>query len=388
MRLPIPAILAGLTALSAYASALGDAAALLKPGEWAAFGTQAWTTSLITTGVDNILNYSGSGVWDPIGREVRFVGQGHNEPEKMIIYDEAANTWRNSPPPVGTGIGHGYDHNAIDDRTGISYYRKYYSTGVYAYQDRNWSALPSLPGTESDYTCCGALVYSNDLGGLTFWSNGGIYAFRGGKWSTLKTGLPMGTYHNVAEYSKPYGLVIGGGGNGDNRLYALDPKGDVATLPPAPTGIGIYSGLLIADPSSGELLALGDTGAFYAYHPGNRSWKALPKPPARYLESGGSAILMTVAVPIETYGVVMFLHRDGIVLYKHAATGPVPVRPLPAQSAPEKGSPYRLWLSSDRAGLPSGENRIVRSLLGRASPFAGESSRSLPMGVFILSIRR
>jgi hypothetical protein len=94
-----------------YATALSDKAASMQPGTWSEFTTSGWTNALITTGVDKILNYANSAVWDSIKREVRFVGQGHMEAEKMIIYKESTNSWANASPPGGGGIGHGYDHN-------------------------------------------------------------------------------------------------------------------------------------------------------------------------------------------------------------------------------------------------------------------------------------
>lgn len=59
-------------------------------------------------------------MWDPVKREVRFVGQGHNEAEKMIVYSESDNSWKGISGPNSGGIGHGYDHNAINPATGIA----------------------------------------------------------------------------------------------------------------------------------------------------------------------------------------------------------------------------------------------------------------------------
>ncbi|HKP97238.1 MAG TPA: hypothetical protein VJ385_15930 [Fibrobacteria bacterium] len=369
MRIITLAILCALAVLPARATVLGDAAANLKPGEWVSFSAKGWSSALITTGVDNILNYSNSGVWDPIKKEIRFVGQGHYEAEKMIIYDDATNTWRNASPPVGSGIGHGYDHNTINTVTGISYYRKYYSTGIYAFQNNAWSKLTNMPGTEDDYSCCGALVYFNDYNGLTFWGGGKLYGFRDNKWTTLKTGLAMGDYHNVAEYSRQYGLVFGGGGNGSKSLFAMDGKGNVTAVPAAPTGLGVNTGLMSVDPATGELLVIGGSGTFHAYYPAAKTWKNLPNPPTKFLELEGLATKMTVAIPIDTYGITMFLHRDGVDLYKHIPSGPVVVGLGRSGAAPRiRTGGGMVAFGSDWSANPAYQGLQAVTLMGRNLP--------------------
>jgi hypothetical protein len=81
----------------------------------------------------------------------------------------------------------------------------------------------------------------------------------------------MGDYHNISEYSAVYGLVFGGGGNTDKHLHALDASGKLTAIPDAPVSMGIYSALVVADPSSGELVVVSRDKVIWSYHPGKKT---------------------------------------------------------------------------------------------------------------------
>jgi hypothetical protein len=340
-RLPLLILLA---AAAARATVLGDLAASLKEGQWAELKTNGYTDALITTGTDNILNYSSSAVWDPIKKEIRFVGQGHQEAEKMIVYSDADNTWRNAPSPGGGGIGHGYDHNALDPKTGIEFYRKFASTQVLAYNG-SWSADPALPGNDNDVACCGSLTFFPDMNALTFWGGGALYVMKNGKWSQAASGLPMGEYHNVSEYSPAYGMVYGGGGNDDNHLYGLSASGKVLEIASAPLGLGIYSALMVADPVSGELVVFGKDRSLWSYYPGLSTWAKLGAPNVKLFDDGDNPIEWMVGASVSTYKVLVIVKKSAIFVYKHKPQGPIPVlRPLRERP---RAKPGALVLSLD-----------------------------------------
>jgi hypothetical protein len=265
--------------------------------------------------VDNVLNYANSGVWDPLKKEARFVGQGHYEAEKMLIYSDSANAWRLGPAPVQGPLGHGYAHNTIDPSTGVSYYRGYYSTSIDKYEDGAWSLFTNMPGTADSYTCCGALVYDPAYGGLTFWSGRSVLGFKHNQWTTLTENLGVGGYHNVAQYSKPYKVTIGGGGYDSRTLYAMDSTGSFSNPIKGPEDIGVHTGILTVAPKSGDLILLSSVGTLWALTPG-KEWRQLPSPAKEFLENESPMTQMTVAISIETYNVIMFLHRRYIALYK------------------------------------------------------------------------
>lgn len=355
-------------AVGSHASALGELAAKMAPGDWAELKTTGYSTSLITTGTDNILNYSNSAVWDPVKKEVRFVGQGHNEAEKMIIYTEEDNTWKNQSGPNTSGIGHGYDHNALDPATGISYYRKFASSAVFQY-DGAWKTAPSLEGTPNSNNCCGSLTWFPEMNALTFWGSGYVDVLKNGKWSVVATKqVKMGDYHNVSEYSSQYGLVFGGAGNDDKNLYALNAAGTLTAIPPAPVSMGIYSALVIADPGSGELVVVSRDKTIWSYHPGIKTWAQMKAPTVNLFVNEDIPIKFMVASSISTYNVIMFIKKDAIYLYKHKMQAPVSIKRGPQGLAPKSRPKHSISLGGTLPGLsewatgyrdPSGRLRSV-----------------------------
>lgn len=376
------------------ATPLQDKVATMQPGTWAELKTTGYTTQLISTGaVDNVLNYADAAVWDPIKREVRFTGGGHQEAAKMIIYSEATNAWTNATPPQQTSGSqsiHGYHHNAIDPATGINYYRPFYSTQVYKFSAGSWTKATALPGSDNDYACCGALNFFPEMGGLVFLAGGAIMTFKNSQWNTLKSGLAMGEYHNVAEYNPVYKTIYGGGGNDNRNLYSIDATGKVTTVSNVPVGLGIYSSVLTVDPVSGELLILGRNKAIWAYHPGSNAWKSLPAPTVGLFATGDNPIEFTVAAPIGTHGVVMFIRENAIFLYKHKPTGASSIQPAPGHGripwADRNGSRLSLHLGGDL--LPGRAfPAAARNLAGRRNGFPDAApvvSRSRPAaGIYI-----
>ena len=178
-----------------------------------------------------------------------------------------------------------------------------------------------------DYAVAQTLVYYPALNApvIVYW--GRVIALLNGRWTTLKTGLAMGGYHNCGEYSPVDNVVYFGGGNGSNDFYKLDERGQVTQLANSPITFGVYSGLLTVDPVSGEALIIGRNQSFHAYNPSSDSWRSLPT--AGIPWSGSSnPIGMKVIVPISTYGVIMLLSRDRVDLYKHANPSAVTGSPV------------------------------------------------------------
>jgi len=141
-----------------------------------------------------------------------------------------------------------------------------------------WSALPKLD-TQEYIACCVGLAYFPELDGLVFANGGGgkghvfLYREKTGKWEMLARDLPMGVYHNFAEYSPVHKVVIFGGGNGSKDLYKLDAEGKVSTLKKAPLGIGTMQTIVTLDPVSGDFLVFGKDGSFYVYDVTRDTWK-------------------------------------------------------------------------------------------------------------------
>src|SRR6185503_17496659 len=205
---------------------MGKLAASMAPGTWAELKTRNIVETLGSDGVSGaIFGYSEGGAWDPATRQWLYIGGDHNGIAEFVSYSANTNTWKRYPRPswIGTTKGlhtmHGYDHNTINPETGDFYHRSFAgSVHKYSIAKGTWSTLP--PVATDDYMACAVgLAYFPELHGLIFANGaggkGGVYLFsdKDQKWSTLGSKLPMGIYHNFAEYNPVHKVVIFGGGN-------------------------------------------------------------------------------------------------------------------------------------------------------------------------------
>src|SRR5262245_21877731 len=264
---------------------LGKLASSLKPGEWAELKTENIVPTLQAKGNSGaIFGYNEGAVWDPASRQIFYMGGDHNDPARFVAYAADKNRWRILPQPewLGKTATHGYDHNALDPARGVFYYRAFSSKGgvVHRYDIKaeKWSEL--LPIDTDEYlACCVGLAWFPERKSLVFASGGGgkgeVFAFSepDQKWSTLAKDLPMGVYHNFAEYSPVHKVVLLGGGNGSRDLYKLDAAGKVTTQKQAPIGVGTMQTIVTADPVSGDFLVFGKAGVFYVYDVVRDEWK-------------------------------------------------------------------------------------------------------------------
>jgi len=338
----------------ASASALGDLARAMRPGEWRVLN-QAGDGSGYTFGNllvacnggdcgDNILNYADKGMWNPNTREIHFIGKGASGKElKHISYSEASNRWAREAKPFwdcspGEGcFGHGYQHSTIDPATGDVYFRQYNSASVYRWirGGKTWSSLPSGPSLD----CCGALEWFPEMQGFVFVNKGQLHQFSPsqGAWRQLGNRLAMGDYHNVGTYNPVHKVVVFGGGNnggeygGARDLHKLDDAGRVSRISSPPAGVGILQSVFTVDPASGKYLLLTADGRFFEYDVPGDQWSELGSAGVQAFSSSlPNRIEYRVAVPISTHGVVAFLVTDRsdassrVLLYKHA---PGPVAP-------------------------------------------------------------
>jgi hypothetical protein len=312
-------------------TALGKLAAGMKPGTWAELKTEGYTADLLKVQNHHILEYTGAAAWDPTSQQVLFVGQGHYSALKFISYGAATNAWklRTTPPwwkgdPLtGQGpIGHGYYNNAIDSTRGAFYLHQSATRLVHRYDIARdeWTTLPEITGAATGHGT--AIAWFPERKGLTRVLGGSISFFSEEKkeWTTLKDRLPMGPYHNVAQYSAVHKVVLFGGGNNSKNLYKLDADGKITELKPAPVEVGINTAVVTIDPVSGELLVLHKDDRFYSYNPAKDTWKELSTEGMPFSMKGSS--FAVVATPVSDHGVTLFFtaERKGlkVCLYKHA----------------------------------------------------------------------
>jgi hypothetical protein len=333
-----------LTVESARAgTVLGDLANQMQPGTWAELNTQGLNTGILD-GVSPgyILQYTDNGTWDPGSRQFLFLGQDHNsnydnDPStvsKFIAYSEATNSWSMLATIPCLNVIHAYDHNAINQATGEFYHRRANETTIYRYNIKNmtWSSLPPIPSDLIPYVqIAGALEYFPEMGGLVFVNGGeqqngagGVYFFNTttNQWSKLGSNLPMYNYHNFAEYSPILKVMIFGGGNNDRDIYRLDASGQITKMRDAPVDLGITQTIITVDPVSGMFLVFSDQLSVYEYNPITDVWTLLSIPTPPFFTAGPDGpIFGTIAAPISTYGVIMFVNYDfnnsKVYLYKH-----------------------------------------------------------------------
>lgn len=320
------------------ASALSDAAQSLQPGEWTEFSTSGYGNSLLDAcnGNNTILEWANKATWNPINREVRFVGQGHLACAKHIVYQESTNSWSQAVLPSGIGDwGHAYEHNAIDPQTGNIYYRHYNSDLIERFNpgSNSWTTLPNV-GMPTKQVA-GALEYFPERNGLIFVDGDwGVYFFnsQSNSWSLLantnaivdsgKPSLPMGSYNNSASYNPAEEVVYFGGGGGSSNVYMLDSQGQISQIANSPVSIGINSAMSVPDPISGAQLVFSDNGNMYSYDRNSNQWRNEGTHPIM-----SYARNWRVVAPITTYGIIMVLTWDfdnsKVLLYRHAEGGVV-----------------------------------------------------------------
>lgn len=314
-------------------SELARVAAGLKPGAWAVLTSEGYTPELLKVQNHHILEYTGAATWDPQSRQVLFVGQGHYSALKFISYAADTNAWTLRPTPswwkgdpaTGKGpIGHAYYNNTIDPNRGILYHHQSATRLVHRYDvaKNEWTTLPEIAGV---YTGHGtALAYFPERNGLVRVLGGQVHFFSEDKNEWLKLNedqLPMGPYHNIAQYNPVHKVVLLGGGNNSKDLYTLDASGKISARKPAPISVGINTAVISVDPVSGDFLVLHKDDQFLSYNPSADVWKELKTEGMPFAMKNSS--FDVVATPVANYGVTLFLtaERKGlkVCLYKHAS---------------------------------------------------------------------
>jgi len=195
---------------------------------------------------------------------------------------------------------------------------------IYSYNvaTDTWSLLPELPETYVSHGT--ALAYFPDMGGLIRVISGRVHFYNKGtqSWSVLADNLPMGEYHNIAEYSAgAKTMLIGGGNYGEELIHRIDADGTVTRLKDAPVNLASAGTVVTTDPVSGDFLIISGDGRFYSYDilldRGELISNMLP------FEFGdGWGGHKTIPTPISNYGVTMFTigwnDSDGqVFIYKH-----------------------------------------------------------------------
>jgi hypothetical protein len=411
-------LIAAALAVTARATALGDLANSMSPKQWRELTTVGFTSNLLwidsNGGADCVFNYSDDLTWYNGTREVYYIGGSHYGPGRFIIYNDSTNTWRRNMPSTAwlDRLGHGYDHNAVDQKTGIFFHHEMNARLVihrWSISAKRWLSDFLMPLANAEMSCChgdeffpefrtGGLIVVNGSSGMVLYCNTST-----AKWDTLGAGLDMATYHNIAKYDPKHKLVYLGGGNGTNTLYKLDTLEALNKIAAAPIALGINSSATTVDPVTGDILAVGEDGNFYSYNLESNVWKTEGQPPTNSL--GGANRVYMACGPVNTYGVTLWCKYAGgtgkVWLYKHAqpaATEAPPAGFSQPFSLSVSPNPFRSSTTiSVSSLLPEGGTSLaaydvngkrVRDLSGEMASGSGsvrwETGR-LPAGIYIIS---
>jgi hypothetical protein len=272
---------------------------------------------------------------------------------------------------------------------GKGYLYLYQSGGTHRWNIRanKWESKTSGLG-ETRY---GSLEYFPELNGLVYVFAGGVYLYSySGGWSTIKTGLTMGSMHNVGAYSPVHKCLLFGGGtkmdNGpeERKLYMMDANKNITQLKDAPISFGVHEALMTLEPVTGNFIFCDEINIYY-YDLSNDTWTNLGKSFA----TRGSR---TVVASISTYGVVCFL-SDGsypVLLYKYAdngstvqQSGRIVTGSIVLQAHP---NPFRSAVNinvntSAQTGIYNLNGRLMKQF--RAPSFLW-NVQGLPSGIYIL----
>lgn len=308
------------------ASKLGDMAMALPEN---AFVKITGNASLDALNLESSLLYwTNSGVWDPIRKQVRWIGGpgtccSSSPTFKMITYDEATDSWSVTPTPY-TGSGHGYDGNTINPATGLHYFGQKDEPQVRVWDGAAFSLLPASPVSSMTTPSLTWFPEINSgAGGLLFMGDEGKLAwYNGTQWTSI-TGVQLTGYDNFSEYNPVHKVVWLGSGSGS---YKLSADLTLTKLAAAPFSLeGNACALHSCDPVSGLYIVTNlANNSWWTFDIMTDTWApmtGMSGQPDFGTSCGGSGNNQ-FQVPIPDYGVILYMDHNttpaSVYLYKPA----------------------------------------------------------------------
>lgn len=198
--------------------------------------------------------------------------------------------------------------------------------GLYLYDIDKAQWSPRIPTSSGGKDAFQVIEYFPEMGAFIYECNWGRDLRL---WDVeKKEERPLGSYpfgiHGVMEYNPVHKVMLFGAGDSDDgpnrNLYLIDKEGKVTALEPLPIHVNCRpASKFMCDPASGEYVVKDfKEDKVYAFHPIRDEWKEIPinLPPGESL-----------GVAVDTYGVLMFLVRQGgrdfsCFVYKHKPVWP------------------------------------------------------------------
>lgn len=328
--------------VQANATTLSNLIRSMPVNSWATLATDGdgsgfSFSNLLQSGGYTIFNWSDKGAWDPVNKKVWYRGGGHLQTEKLISYDDATNTWSLVQNFNNAGsFHHSYGVNTINPTTRRLYFRNYgTSTTVQQANIDSYGGYSSLSANNlvQNPICCIALEYFPERNEL-LWINGvefdppaaHVYAYRfsSGTWANVGSNLTFGCYDTFAVYNPVRKEVLFGGGDDSpancgasgyngRAINIYDQNGTVTRKADAPIQMGIDFTVSTVDPVSGKYLFLNQDQSLRIYDAGTDTWSTATGtgvPPAAMFTAQAPPNFDIIAIPISTYGAVMFITAE------------------------------------------------------------------------------
>ncbi len=306
-------------------------AASMLPGAWAELTTNNLNVFQQAGSAGNILDYAGTGAWDPLLKKFFCCGSDHIDSNlslspKTVVYDAASNTWTDFGNPPWGIAGH-TDHcgyrAAIDQSTSTVYYKAHPSDHwKYAMATNTWTQLPA-GGSNEAFECAAFFPALNSYIYMQPGS-GNIYRFNvpTQTWSILATNLAnmSGPTVSIGNISNSAGIFVTGQTNYFWRLNSAGQTSAGATAPFNFTdGSGVYMNV-VADPVTGHFVVLTvQNRVLYTYDAVANTWTATSSTNKPNLVGWDM-----VGAPVSNANVIMYVAFAGstgkVWLYKHNGT--------------------------------------------------------------------
>lgn len=330
-------------------SVLERAANGLAAGNWceftgsAAMGGLSWALIQDPNGGNgSVFEYANKGVYDPVRKEVRYVGIADTSPGppdelKYLIYSASTNQWSTATKPFIQWGSHTWDVNAVDPASGCNYINDPRSANFWRWCGSSWAALPSNAAVSGEILACtwdekrgGLLCWSERNTGVQLWTPGAGNSLPG-TWSEIFSigGCSGECLNFIAAYDRNSGYVFLGSGNNNNTNYRRYSPTGVMTTHTAPTAIiccggGGNSKLGVYDYRTGKVVFHNPSGsAKWDLDLATNTWRSLGNagPPLNNIDPGNTQSIV-VAIP-DHGGVILYLVRPSVgaapraYLYKH-----------------------------------------------------------------------
>ena len=168
------------------ATALGDLAAQMQPGEWRELSTTNFQGMLLPNfagdGSSPIIEFTDRAVRNPLTKTIYFLGCARGAPggsgiayvcggtdaedAGFISYDENSNSWQRMPAAPVSGGPHAYDHSTINPTNGDFYYWECNQLSNHKVWKLSGSTWQTLPVPSNVYSGFGALEFFPEMNAL------------------------------------------------------------------------------------------------------------------------------------------------------------------------------------------------------------------------------